>query len=86
MTQYPTLNTQPTDPNRPLFHFAAPQGTWINDPVPFYDAPTDTYHVYLQHNPNAPVWGDMHWLHVSDRKSTRLNSSHSTLSRMPSSA
>ena len=26
------------------------------------------------------------WLRLTDRKSTRLNSSHSTLSRMPSSA
>lgn len=53
------------DPHRPRFHFAAPQGTWINDPVPFYDDRAGRYHVFLQHNPNAPVWGDMHWLHVS---------------------
>jgi beta-fructofuranosidase len=58
------MNESP-DSHRPRYHFAAPQGTWINDPVPFYDPRTKRYHVFLQHNPNAPVWGDMHWLHVS---------------------
>lgn len=45
----------PTDENRPRYHFAAPPGTWINDPVPFFDDRTGRYHVYLQHNPGAPV-------------------------------
>ena len=70
MTPTPDLRQVPlpqSDPHRPVYHFAAPLGTWINDPVPFYDAATDTYHVFLQHNPSAPVWGDMHWLHVSSR-------------------
>ena len=42
---------------------------------------TDTLQPYL-----AFGWGDKGFYLNTDRKSTRLNSSHSTLSRMPSSA
>ena len=59
-----------TDLHRPVYHFAAPPGTWINDPVPYYDHRMGRYHVFLQHNPGAAVWGDMHWLHVSSTNLT----------------
>ena len=36
--------------------------------------------------PNRPILGDFFGLRAGDRKSTRLNSSHSAKSRMPSSA
>ena len=46
---------------------------------------------YLKHSPKDPNWlgRDRFVLsagHSSDRKSTRLNSSHTDISRMPSSA
>ncbi|MBC8139973.1 MAG: glycoside hydrolase family 32 protein [Armatimonadetes bacterium] len=53
--------------NRSRFAFCAPPGTWINDPVPFYEPSTGVYHLYLQHNPAAPLDADKHWLHVSSR-------------------
>ncbi|MGZ2802039.1 glycoside hydrolase family 32 protein, partial [Pseudomonas aeruginosa] len=34
----------------------------MNDPIPFFH--DGTFHVFFQHNPNAPVWGDMHWGHA----------------------
>ena len=35
----------------------------MNDPIPFcHDG---VFHVYYQHNPGAPVWGDMHWGHAT---------------------
>ena len=48
--------------------------TAASDPNPKYNPKTD--------NPSIPVLGDI----IKDRKSTRLNSSHVSESRMPSSA
>jgi beta-fructofuranosidase len=51
-----------TDPFRPQFHLLPPKN-WMNDP----NAPifwNDSYHMFYQYNPNAPVWGDMHWAHA----------------------
>jgi len=40
-----------------------PPSNWQNDPCgPFFLAPF--YHLFFQYNPNAAVWGDMHWGHV----------------------
>ncbi|HUI74292.1 MAG TPA: glycoside hydrolase family 32 protein [Candidatus Acidoferrum sp.] len=49
------------DPLRPQFHLL-PARNWMNDPNgPIYWK--DAYHIFFQYNPNAAVWGDMHWAH-----------------------
>lgn len=53
------------DRNRPQFH-AMPNGMWMNEPhAPFYF--NGKYHLFYQHNPFGPFWGQIHWGHwVSD--------------------
>lgn len=47
---------------RPRLHFAPKKG-WINDPNGLvWDG--RRYHLFAQHNPDAAVWGPMHWLHA----------------------
>jgi len=54
---------QPTEPFRSVYHHT-PEVNWMNDPNGmFYDDATGLWHVYYQHNPEAPVWGPMHWGH-----------------------
>ncbi len=50
-------------PLRPQFHFSSLKN-WINDPngMLFYDG---TYHLFFQHNPQAPQWGNMTWGHAT---------------------
>ena len=49
------------DPMRPRFHLL-PAANWMNDPNgPIYF--NGRYHMFYQYNPNAAVWGDMHWAH-----------------------
>lgn len=53
------------DHHRPEFHLIAP-GHWMNEPhAPlYYDG---QYHLFYQHNPKGPYWGNIHWGHwVSD--------------------
>ncbi len=51
-----------TDPLRPQFHLL-PAKNWMNDPNgPIFW--NDMYHMFFQYNPNAAVWGDMHWAHA----------------------
>lgn len=47
---------------RPNFHFT-PKKAWMNDPngMFYYNG---YYHLYYQYNPDASVWGPMHWGHA----------------------
>jgi beta-fructofuranosidase len=50
------------DPLRPQFHLL-PKANWMNDPC----APRffrGRYHMFLQYNPDASIWGNMHWAHA----------------------
>jgi len=50
------------DPRRPQFHLL-PARNWMNDPNgPIFWK--GKYHMFFQYNPNAAVWGDMHWDHA----------------------
>lgn len=57
--------TPPHAPDRafPALHVRPPRG-WVNDPNgPFRH--NGRYHLFYQHNPAAPVHGDIHWGHAS---------------------
>lgn len=63
-------DTMPPDPyddlvdrTRPRLHVLPPSG-WLNDPNGLCRI-DGTYHVFYQHNPNAPTHGDVHWGHAS---------------------
>jgi beta-fructofuranosidase len=56
------LSDLASDPRRPQFHLL-PAKNWMNDP----NGPVfwkGRYHMFFQYNPNAAVWGDMHWAHA----------------------
>ncbi|MCO4743997.1 MAG: glycoside hydrolase family 32 protein [Proteobacteria bacterium] len=47
---------------RPQVHYS-PEANWLNDPVGLVRA-DDAWHLFYQHNPDADVWGPMHWGHA----------------------
>jgi beta-fructofuranosidase len=50
------------DPHRPLYHFLPPH-CWMNDPNGLIHW-GDRYHLFYQHNPHSPAWGEIHWGHA----------------------
>ncbi|KAL2071146.1 hypothetical protein VTL71DRAFT_12381 [Oculimacula yallundae] len=50
------------DPMRPQFHYTQYQG-WINDPAGLIQW-KGKHQLFSQFNPDAPLWGPMHWSHA----------------------
>lgn len=68
------------DRYRPRYHFTAPQN-WMNDPNgPFQK--DGEYHLFYQHNPDAPEWGDIHWGHA--KSEDLVNWTHVPIALTPS--
>ena len=75
------------------YRFRMPDGLRVPDPASRFN-PEDVHGPSEVVDPEAYAWRDAGWrgrrweeaVIYEDRKSTRLNSSHSELSRMPSSA
>lgn len=66
VTKYLRLDyTKFNDEFRPKYHAIAP-AHWMNEPhAPLYY--NGKYHLFYQHNPFGPYWGQIHWGHwVSD--------------------
>ncbi|SNZ16834.1 Sucrose-6-phosphate hydrolase SacC, GH32 family [Natronoarchaeum philippinense] len=67
--EYETIALDPSrysdDRHRPQYH-PIPPGHWMNEPhAPMYH--DGQYHLFYQHNPSGPYWGNIHWGHwVSD--------------------
>ena len=58
----PRQNLFPHDHHRPRYHFL-PESKWMNDPNGAIQWEGE-YHLFYQHNPNGPLWGDIHWGHA----------------------
>ena len=57
------MSTQGNRDFRPFCHYTPPAG-WINDPngLLWEDG---VWHLFAQHNPSEPFWGNMHWRHAT---------------------
>ncbi len=53
------------DPHRLVYH-ASPQVFWMNDPNGLIYFRGE-YHLFYQHNPYAPQWGNIHWGHMKSK-------------------
>lgn len=53
---------QAGDPQRPRYHFSPP-ANWMNDPNGIIEW-QGKFHLFYQHNPEAPIWDNMHWGHA----------------------
>ena len=51
-----------TEQNRPKVHFT-PEKNWMGVPSGFVYAEGE-YHLFYEHNPDRPVWGNLHWGHA----------------------
>jgi fructan beta-fructosidase len=53
------------DEHRAEVHFT-PEKNWVNDPngMVYHNG---IYHLFFQYNPNASVWGPMHWGHATSK-------------------
>ncbi|MZQ85364.1 glycoside hydrolase family 32 protein [Paenibacillus sp. 5J-6] len=68
------------DRYRPRYHFTA-QRNWMNDPNgPFQR--DGVYHLFYQHNPSKPEWGDIHWGHATS--TDLVNWTHKPIALAPS--
>jgi len=51
-----------SDRHRPRYHYLPPSN-WMNDPNGVIQW-KGKYHLFYQHNPHGPLWGDIHWGHA----------------------
>lgn len=82
--EFPPQQVIDNDPLRPRYHLMPKRG-WMNDPcAPVYF--NERYHMFFQYNPNASVWGDMHWYHSVSKDMVHWTDRPIALAPTPGSA